>query len=194
MINVYSDDNHLVLKYLKDTEANLQNILIMAGDLNIRDSNWDPCYPFHSIYSDFLLEITDLYGLCLSSHNQQVPTRYSNNINNNNSVINLFFLCHNFSELNNHIVHPELQFPSDYVPLTVNISIDEEFIQEECSTIIKNSEEEEIFIVDLIIEALGKLDTTMILNKDVLENIVQKYTRLLELIWYKHSRIVKITR
>jgi len=91
-------------------------------------------------------------------------------------------------------VHPELQFPSDYVPLTVNISIDKEFIQEECSTIIKNSEEEEIFIVDLIIEALGKLDTTMILNKDVLENIVQKYTRLLELIWYKHSRIVKITR
>ena len=194
MINVYSDDNHLVLKYLKDTEANLQNILIIAGDLNIRDSNWDPCYPFHSIYSDFLLEITDLYGLCLSSHNQQVPTRYSNNINNNNSVINLFFLCHNFSELNNHIVYPELQFPSDYVPLTVNISIDKEFIQEECSTIIKNSEEEEIFIVDLIIEALGKLDTTMILNKDVLENIVQKYTRLLELIWYKHSRIVKITR
>jgi len=91
-------------------------------------------------------------------------------------------------------VHPELRFPSDHAPLTVNISINEEFIQEECSTIIKNSKEEENFIVDLIIEVLGKLDTTMILDKDVLEKIVQEYTRLLESIWYKHSRVVKITR
>jgi len=40
MINIYSDDNHSALKYLKDTEANIWNILIMVDDLNIRDSDW----------------------------------------------------------------------------------------------------------------------------------------------------------
>ena len=39
MINVYSDNNHLALKYLKDTKANIHNILIMAGDFNIRYSD-----------------------------------------------------------------------------------------------------------------------------------------------------------
>jgi len=34
----------------------------------------------------------------------------------------------------------------------------------------------------------------MILDKDVLENIVQEYVRLLELIWYKHVGVIKITR
>jgi len=39
MINVYSDDYHLALKYLKNTEVNLQNVLIMAGDFNIKDNS-----------------------------------------------------------------------------------------------------------------------------------------------------------
>jgi len=39
MMNIYSDNNYSALKYLKDTEANIHNILIMAGDFNIRDSD-----------------------------------------------------------------------------------------------------------------------------------------------------------
>jgi len=39
MINVYSDNNQSALKYLKDTEANIWNILIIAGDFNIKDSD-----------------------------------------------------------------------------------------------------------------------------------------------------------
>ncbi len=31
MINVYSDNYQLALKYLKDIKANLHNILVMAG-------------------------------------------------------------------------------------------------------------------------------------------------------------------
>ena len=37
MINVYLDEHQIALKYLKDTEANLCNVLVMAGDFNIRD-------------------------------------------------------------------------------------------------------------------------------------------------------------
>ena len=39
VINIYSDDYQSALKYLKNTEVNIQNMLIIAGDSNIRDSN-----------------------------------------------------------------------------------------------------------------------------------------------------------
>lgn len=68
-------------------------------------------------------------------------------------------------------MHTELQFLLDNVLLTINISIDKEFIQEEQQTIIKNSEEKSKFIIDLI-EAIGRIETTIIMDKDMLENIV----------------------
>jgi len=38
IINIYSDSSHLALKYLKDTEVNIDNDLVMTGDFDIRDS------------------------------------------------------------------------------------------------------------------------------------------------------------
>jgi len=52
MINVYSDNYQSALNYLKNTKANLHNILIMASDFNIRDSDFDSSYPFHSVHSN----------------------------------------------------------------------------------------------------------------------------------------------
>ena len=37
MINIYSDSSQSALKYLKDIESNIHNIII-TGDFNIRDS------------------------------------------------------------------------------------------------------------------------------------------------------------
>ena len=39
----------------------------MAGDFNIRDKNWDPLFPFHSIHSDLLTDITDSLEVFLSN-------------------------------------------------------------------------------------------------------------------------------
>ena len=38
IMNIYSDLSHLALKYLKDIEVNIDNVLVMTGDFNIRDS------------------------------------------------------------------------------------------------------------------------------------------------------------
>jgi len=38
LMNIYSDSSHSMIKYLKDTEYNLRNLLIMTGDFNICDS------------------------------------------------------------------------------------------------------------------------------------------------------------
>ena len=39
IMNVYLDSSQMALKYFKNTEANINNILIMIGDFNIRDSS-----------------------------------------------------------------------------------------------------------------------------------------------------------
>ena len=37
-INVYSDSSQLALKYLENTKVNINNVLIMTGDFNIRNN------------------------------------------------------------------------------------------------------------------------------------------------------------
>ena len=91
-MNVYSDSSHFALKYLKDTEVNILNLLIMTGDFNIRDSIWDSSFPHHSTISDDLMIITDLFNLDLSTLTNQVSTRYSDTVGEANSIIDLMFL------------------------------------------------------------------------------------------------------
>ena len=39
LLNVYFDSQQSALKHLKDIKVNLNNVIIMTGDFNIRDSN-----------------------------------------------------------------------------------------------------------------------------------------------------------
>jgi len=92
ILNVYSDSSYTALKYLKDTEVNIDNVLIMTGDFNIRDSLWDPTFPHHSTISDNLFIIADLFNLTLSTATNPYPTRYSDVSEEANSVLDLMFL------------------------------------------------------------------------------------------------------
>jgi len=79
LINLYSDSSQSALKYLKNTEVNINNILIMTGDLNIRDNIWDSGFPHHFQHSSVLFDIADSFCLELSRPTEQIPTRYSDN-------------------------------------------------------------------------------------------------------------------
>ena len=107
IMNIYSDLSHPALKYLKDTEVNINNLLIMTGDFNIRDHLWDSSFPYHSSISEDLFIIADLFNLELSIPSNPIPTRYSDTIGKFNLVINLIFLHNGSSELNDHIIHPD---------------------------------------------------------------------------------------
>ena len=100
MLNVYSNSSQLVLKYLKDTESSIHNVIIMTDDFNIRDSRWDPNYPFYSIHSNSLFDIANSFSLDISNPIENIPTRFSNNNHNANSVLDLVFLCPPFPEFN----------------------------------------------------------------------------------------------
>jgi len=56
IINIYLDDQQIALKYLKNTKVNLNNILIITKDFNIRDNDWNLPYPYshHSTHTGTL--------------------------------------------------------------------------------------------------------------------------------------------
>jgi len=167
-LNVYSDSSHIALKYLKDTEVNIDNILLMTGDFNIRDSLWDPSFPFHSSISNNLIIIADSFDLALSTPTNPCPTRYSDMAGEFNSVIDLMFLHYGSSELDHHTILPESQLSSDHASLSIDIPIFKEIIQTSKHTLAPKSDHETAFIKDIIsnfkildtsnIEDIGKLE------------------------------------
>ena len=106
IMNIYSDSSHSTLKYLKDSEANIPNLLIITGDFNIQDSIWDPSFPHYPSISDDLIIIAGSFNLDSSIPTNQVPTKYSDMVGESNSVINLMFLQSGSTELNNHLIYP----------------------------------------------------------------------------------------
>jgi len=194
LINIYSDLSQSALKYLKDTEANINNILIMTSDFNIRDNFWDPDFLYYSIYRDILFEIADFFfQLELSKPTKSFPTRYLDNNQNSNSVLDLIFLWPFSSEFNNHHIYLNWRLTSDHAPISVDILIFNEHISTKRQSLIKNSNEENHFLEELIY-FIKRLDTSSIHSIKTLENIVQILAINIENIWLKYSKIVNIPK
>ena len=107
LLNIYSDSSQTALKYLKDTEVDLDNIFLMTDDFNIRDHLQDSSFSFQSSFKDILFNITDSFHLELSKPTEYFPTRYSNNYQDSNLVLDLVFLCPNSTEFNTHHIYPQ---------------------------------------------------------------------------------------
>jgi len=167
-MNVYSDSSYTILKYLKDTEVNLLDLLIMAGDFNIRDSFWDPAFPHYSYLCDNLLIVANSFNLELLYSTNNVPTRYSDSDSGSNSTIDLMFLRSGLRELNSHSILPDLQLSSDHALLTVTISIAEENIDSFKFSIVKNSEEKSRFIKE-VSHAIKSINADDLVNSLKLE-------------------------
>jgi len=96
-------------------------------------------------------------------------------------------------EFNNHSICIDWRLSSDHAPLTVKISIFEEIVQTKKYTIVKNNKEEHNFVVD-VKNLIRGLNTFQIDSKEDLENVVQEFANNTNNIWFKHSKLVNITR
>jgi len=192
-MNIYSDSSHSALKYLKDIEVNINNVLAITGDFNIRDSLWDPAFSHHSSISDNLLIIADSFHLALSTPTDPYPTRYSDIVEEANSTIDLIFLQYGSTELNQHSIHPDWQLTSDYAPLSITIPIVDETINTSKLSIQQNSEQETAFIEEVIL-VFKNLNTLNISNKECLENTVNNLNLLINQAWNKNVKQTRITR
>ena len=195
LINVYSDSSQMALKYLKNTETNISNVIIMTGDFNIRDSLWDSNIPFsfYFIHSNMLFNIADSVSLALSNLTENFPTRFLDNDQNLNSVLDLGFTWPLSMEFNHHHIHPVWRLTSDHAPITVDIHINDENIPTKWHSLVKGSDEEKWFIENLT-QFIKNLNTSPIQDAESLEEVVQHLATNIEDIWFKYSKTVNITR
>jgi len=126
-----------------------------------------------------LTDIADSISLYISKSTNQVSTRYLDNQNNSNLVINLIFLWPTSSEFDNHTICPEWRLLLDHTLLTINIVIIEKHIQTKKHIIIKNSKEEKNFLAELI-ESIKGLNIEHISSKKNLEWIIQEFANDIE--------------
>ena len=179
IMNIYSDSLHSTLKYFKDTEMNILNLLIITSDFNIRDSIWNLSFPYHSAISDDLITIADSFNLDLSFSTHYVPTRYLDMAGKSNLVIDLIFLQSGSTELNNHLVHSDWYLFLDHTPLMVSIAIDKENIDSFRYSIAKNSEEEVSFIKE-VKHTIKSVDISDISDPFKLEKTTNSLTSKIE--------------
>jgi len=151
--------------------ANIDKMIILIGDFNIRDSNWDPNFQYHSIPTEDLITIADSLGLELFLPSNPNPTRFTDNPRDANSIINLIFLFPGNTGFGQHMLYPKIHKLSDHVPLITEVDIREINTNVNIWSIRKDNEEEKNFITSLI-HGVENLNTLVIRNKENLKNLV----------------------
>jgi len=165
----------------------------MTGDFNIRNSFWDPDFLYHSIHRNILFEIANSFQLELSKPTESFPTRYLDNDQDSNSVLDLIFLWPFSSEFNNHHIHLDWRLTSNHAPISVDILIFDKYISTKRQSLIKNSDEENHFLEKLVY-FIKRLDISSIYSIESLKNIIQMLAINIENIWLKYSKMVNITK
>ena len=193
IMNVYSDSSHIALKYLKNTEVNIGNILLMTGDFNIRDHLWDSSFPYHSSISDKLIIIADSFNLSLSNLANLCSTRYSDMSGDANSVLDLMFLHSDSSELDSHHIHPESRLLSDHASLFIEIPIIEEVIQSSKFMIFPKSDQEKAFINEVILN-FKTLSTNNIDDSNKLDNVVHWLGLIINQAWKNNAKKSRLSK
>ena len=193
ILNIYSNSSHLALKYLKDTEVNIDNVILMTSDFNIRDRLWDPSFPFHSSISDDLFIIADSFNLTLSNPTNPCSTRYSDTTGESNSIIDLMFLHYGSLDLDHYSILPESCLSLDHASLVIDITISKEIIQTLKFTLALKSEQETTFIQDIILN-LKCLDMSHIDSIDKLEQAVHQVGTIIDQAWTKNVKKSKISK
>ena len=108
-------------------------------------------------------------------------------------VLDLIFLHSDSNKLNCHAIHPFWWLISNYVPLIITITIEEEHIMHTKLSLSKNSKQEKKFIKE-VINVFKSLDTTSPVNCESLEQTVDSLATGIKQVWKSNTKRVKITK
>ena len=150
-------------------------------------------FSFYSSHSDTFFDIADSFSLEISKPTENLFTRFSDNDQDSNSILDLVFLWPFSLEFNNHCIHPDWRLLSDHAPITIDVSISNEHILTKKQSLIKESDEESLFLEDLT-QSIKNLNTSSIQNSETLEEIIWNLSIKIKNIWFKHSKMVNMTR
>ena len=193
IINVYSDSDQTAWRFLSQNIINLDNTIIMTGDFNIRDSNWDPNYHHYFIHTEDLITIADSLGLELSPPLNPGPTRFVDNPCNSNSVIDFVFLPPNNKGFSQHKLYSDIHKPLDHIPLVIEVGIADIDIDHSIRLISKDNQEEKDFVTSLT-KKVSNLNSSDIKTKEDLESLVQQLAYMFENAWNRHFKLKRITK
>jgi len=193
IINVYSDSNQTALRVLRNNIRNIGNTVIMTGDFNIRDSDWDPNIQYHSIHTEDLMSIADSLDLELAMPINPGPTRFADNQCDTNSVLDLVFMNPNNPGFNKHTLNPDIRLPSDHVPLIIEVGIKEENVDITFKAIKKDNKEEEAFIRDLV-KGVRNINTSELKNQLDIQRCAANLEKIFKNAWSTHSTTKRITK
>ena len=101
------------------------------------------------------------------------------------------FLKFRSEKLDNYSIHSDQYLALNHALLTITIPIVEEHIQTKKYIIVKDSEEEKIFVNE-VIKAIKDINMSDLSNVVSLENVVCSFTYSLERIQENNSKIVNI--
>ena len=160
----------------------------MTEDFNTRDSDQDPNFYYYFVHTNNLITIANSLGLELFSPSNPGSTRYTNNPWNTNLVLDLIFLLSNNTGFGQHSLYSEMQKPSDYVPLIIEVGIKKVNIDITIQSIKKNSNDTKKFIKSLI-NSIEQLNTTDITSKEDLQNIVLQLATTFEKVQFQYSKL-----
>jgi len=193
IINIYSDSNQTALQVLRNNTRNIGITIIMTGDFNIRDSDWDPNIQYHSIHMEDLISIVDSLNLKLATPANPGPTRYADNQWDSNSVLDLMFINPNNLGFNKHTLNPDICLPSDHVSLIIEVGIKGENIDCTFQAIKKDSKEEKAFIRD-ILKGIRNIDTSELKNQMDIQRCANTLSTTFKDAWTTHSSTKRITK
>ena len=103
------------------------------------------------------------------------------------------FLRYRSTKLNQYSIHPDWWLTSNHTPLSVTIPIVDETINTLRLLIQQNSEQETAFIKE-VISVFKNLNTLNISNKECLKNMVNNLNSLINQVWNKNAKQMRIIR
>jgi len=121
------------------------------------------------------------------------PTRFANNPQDSNSVLDFVFLSSSNNRFGQYSLYPELQKPSDHVLLIIEVDIKEVNVNIAIQSIKNDSDKEKEF-TKVLINSIECIDISAITSRETLQSTVLQVATIFENAWDQYSKLKYITK